>query len=339
MNYLEFMNALSKNDLTGVYLIECKEDYLKDNIIYNLKDILNLPDFNFTIFKGKIDYENLKTSIETFPVMDEKRYIVWEDIDLSKNRIKEYKAIEEFEKSIKDVPSYTALFIFADDKIFKGSFYKKVKEYHNIVEIGKLNNSELRSFIGKRFVRNKKKISKKLIDEIIDRFSYLSKDSSISLYDVVNTIDKIISNSSDTIVKEEDVRDQLDKIVNLNIFNLTDALSERDITKAMKSYNLLISQNEDIYMIYHMILRHVRNLISIKATEIYRSNLNYCLKITKLSKFEYNKLLSYERNFTTKELIDIHTYIYNMDRNMKSTNFDMELNMQLLILKFMRNSK
>ena len=252
MNYKEFMTDLLKKNTRGIYLIDSKEEYLKETIIDQAKDMISFPDFNYIDIKGKKSLEEIKTAMDTYPIMEDKKVLIWRNIDLSKNSIKEYDDIcKLLIDDAKNIPEFLTLIVIAEDNVFKGKFYKTIKEYGNIVEIDRLNNNELVSFIGKRFVKNKKKIKKSYINEIIDRFSYLNKNSQIDLYEVINTVDKIIANSDKIEVSIEDVHDQLDKILDLNIFNLTDALSVRDSKSAMNTYLYMAKDMDEIFKIFH----------------------------------------------------------------------------------------
>lgn len=123
--------------------------------------------------------------------MEDRKLILWRNIDLSKTAIKNYKEIlDSLLEDFKDFPSYAIMFIFPDKAVFKGKFYKELLKKDRLVKIERLNRKQLVSFVGKRFNRANKKIKNSLIDDIIDRFSYLNKDSEIKLYDVVNTIRK-----------------------------------------------------------------------------------------------------------------------------------------------------
>ncbi|MDO5047262.1 MAG: DNA polymerase III subunit delta [Anaerococcus sp.] len=333
MNYIEFMNNIDK--ARGVYLIDSKEDFLSDTIIKASKDLVNIKDFNLTELRGEDDYEKIKTSLETYPVMEDLRVLILKDIDLSKKEIKNYSHIlDRLIEDIKDIPSYSLFLIFSTKAPFKGKFYKKVKEYGHIVEIEKLNRKELMSFIGRRFLSSKKRISKALISDIIDRFSYLSKGSDLSLYDLVNTIDKIIANTDKEVIEKEDVEDQLRKILNLNIFNLTDALSSKDTKKALETYLYMKNDGEDIFMIYYMIIRQVRNLLGIKLLTDKGFNDSSIRKYLGLSPFELKKDRGFVRNFTSKELFTIHQRLYKMDLRQKSGDFDMDRELIILIGKF-----
>lgn len=325
MNYKEFMGELINKKTSGVYLFDSEEEYLNESVIDAAKSNVSILDFNYIDIKDKTDYEQIKTSFETYPVMEDKKYVIWRNIDLSKNKVKEYsEVLDNLTNDLKDFPDYVSFFIFSDSKPFKGKFYKQVKKYGNIVEIKRLNNQELASFIGTRFARNGKKIQKSLIGEIIDRFSYLNKNSEIDLYNVVNTVDKIISNSKDQRVSQKDVHDQLDSVLNLNIFNLTDAFSEKNLVKATKTFLHMKDVGEDLFMVYHMIIRQVRNLIGVKYLIKSGFGEKFIMKSLSIGFFEFKKLRGFINNFSEEELFELHDFLYKMEVLQKSQEFDMD---------------
>ena len=332
MNFKEFMNHLIDDKTSGVYLFDSKEEFLNDTIIEEVRNKVNIPDFNLVEIKGSKDVELIKTSYETYPVMEDKKFIIWRNIDLSKNSIKEYEStLEVLSNDFKSFPDFSTLLIFSDNPPFKGKFYKNIAKNGEIVEISRLNQKELESFIGKRFVRNGKKIQRSLVVEIVNRFSYLNKDSEIDLYQIVNVVDKIIANSSEEIVKSQDVFDQLDEVLNINIFNLTDAMSAKNPKEATSIYLKMARANEDLFMIYHMIIRQIRNLIGVKSLYINGYNDTFMMKNLGIGAYELKKIKNYSKNFSLPELFDIHSRIFDMEYRQKSVDFDMELELLLLI--------
>ncbi|WP_394011665.1 DNA polymerase III subunit delta [Anaerococcus cruorum] len=332
MNFKEFMNLLIDDKLKGVYLFDSKEEFLNDTIIEEVKNKVSVPDFNLIEIKGSKDVETIKNSYETYPVMEDKKYIIWRNIDLSKNSIKEYEStLNVLAEDFKEFPDFATLLIFSDNPPFKGKFYKAVNKNGTVVEINRLNQRELESFIGKRLVRNGKKIQKSLVTEIVNRFSYLSKDSEIDLYEVVNVVDKIIASSDNKIVKAQDVFDQLDEVLNINIFNLTDAMSAKNSKDTIDIYLKMARANEDLFMIYHMVIRQIRNLIGVKSLYVNGYNDTFMMKNLGIGSYELKKVKGFSRNFSLTELFAIHSRIFDMEYRQKSVDFDMEIELLLLL--------
>ncbi|MFR2717101.1 MAG: DNA polymerase III subunit delta [Anaerococcus obesiensis] len=335
MNYKEFMTELISKKSKGIYLIDSKEEYLKETIIDQAKDLISFPDFNYIEIKGKKSLEDIKTAMDTYPIMEDKKVVIWRNIDLSKNNIKDYEEIcNLIIEDIENLADFLTFIIISDESVYKGKFYKAIKKKGNIVEIDRLNNNELVSFIGKRFVKNNKKIKKSYINEIIDRFSYLNKNSQIDLYEIINTVDKIIANSDKSEVLLVDVHDQLDQVLDLNIFNLTDALSKRDTKTAMNTYLFMAKDMDEIFKIFYMLVRHIRNLIGIKILSKESYNDSFMQKSLGISNFELRKDKSFIGNFTLDELFDLQDFLYTCDLKQKSEDFDMNLNMLIFIEKF-----
>lgn len=332
MKYVEFFKKFIAQKTKGIYLFDSKEEYLNTTIIEEANSLINIKDFNLIKIKGETDFDTIKNSYETYPVMEDRKIIIWQNIDLSKDGIKSYKEVlDGIQEDAKDFPSYATLLIFSDSKPFKGKFYKSIKKNGTVVEIDRLNNQELRSFIGRRFVKNNKKISNKYIVEIINRFSYLSYNSEIDLFEVVNSVDKIISNSPDELIKKEDIDDQLDQVLNLNIFNLTDAVAKKDTKQALSTLFAMEKSGEDLFMIYHMLIRQFRILTTIKSLSQANYNDSFMMKHGKIGSFELRKTKANIGNFTMKELIDINERLMDMEIRSKSEAFDMKDELMKLI--------
>ena len=326
-------------EASGVYLVDSKEDFLRDTVIEEVKNQVSIPDFNFIDIKGNIDIETIKTSYETYPVMEDKKYIIWRDVDLSKNYVKDYEeTLNSLNEDVEKFPGFAILIIISDKSPMKsGKFYKAVDKNGTIVTIDRLNKSELESFIGKRFVRNGKKIQKSLITNIIDRFSYLAKDSEIDLYEIVNSVDKIISSASSEIISQDDVNSQLDEVLNLNIFNLTDAISTKNKKVATETFLNMARNNEDLFMVFHMIIRQVRNLIGVKILHGAGYNDTFMMKNVGIGSFELKKNKNFASNFSVNELIEAHKRLFDIEVRQKSTEFDMELELLLFIQNITAN--
>lgn len=332
MNYKEFMTDFIKTRISGVYLFDSEEEFLNDTIIEEAKKQVQIPDFNLIDLKEVNDLETVKNAYETYPVMEDRKIIIWRGIDLSKNTIKEYEEVTNgIIDDLSDFPDYALFLIFSDNAPFKGKFYKAIDKNGQIVKIDRLNRYELESFVGRRFTSNGKKIQKRLVSDIVDRFSYLARGSELDLYDIVNTVDKIISNSNEEIVSQMDVNYQLDEVLDLNIFNLTDAISQKNSKKATEAYLSIAKSEDDMFMVFHMIIRQMRNLIGIKTLKESGHNDKSMMDKLGIKPFELKKNKSFINYFKTNELFEIYDRLFDMEYRQKSVDFDMNLEILLLI--------
>ena len=120
MKYVDFFISLSSGQTSGVYLFDSEEEYLNTTLIEEAERKINIKDFNLIRIKGETDYESLKNSYETYPVMEDKKIIIWQNIDLSKDKVASYKEVlDELSKDLADFPTYATLMIFSDNKPFK----------------------------------------------------------------------------------------------------------------------------------------------------------------------------------------------------------------------------
>lgn len=120
MKYKEYMNTLFDDKDKGVYLFDSEEEFLNDTIIDQVRNKINIKDFNFIELKASKDIEEIKNSYETYPVMEEVKYIIWKDIDLSKNSIKEYQEIlDVLIKDFESFPDFARFFDFSKNPLIR----------------------------------------------------------------------------------------------------------------------------------------------------------------------------------------------------------------------------
>ena len=81
MNYKEFMAELFSKKSRGIYLIDSKEEYLKETIIDQAKDLISFPDFNYIEIKGKKSLEDIKTALIFFTPFAFKKSIAIFSVD------------------------------------------------------------------------------------------------------------------------------------------------------------------------------------------------------------------------------------------------------------------
>ena len=85
MKYKDIVYNIKAKNFEKIYLLYGKEHYLIDNSIKLFKESLNesMIDFNLDILDGKeIMLDQLLSSIETLPFMDERKIVIVKDFEL-----------------------------------------------------------------------------------------------------------------------------------------------------------------------------------------------------------------------------------------------------------------
>jgi len=85
MKYKDIVYNIKDKNFEKIYLLYGKEHYLIDNAIKLFRESLNesMIDFNLEIIDGKeTTLDQLLSSIETLPFMDERKIVIVKDFEL-----------------------------------------------------------------------------------------------------------------------------------------------------------------------------------------------------------------------------------------------------------------
>lgn len=339
MNYIDLIKDIDQGKLNNIILFNVSESYLYDMAIDIIKkDMLDQAflDLNFL----KYDFESIEkntftSAVETLPFMDQKRFILIENLVLERDKIKKYEDKFDFIMSyIENInPSTFLLLTYEGSSMFKGKFVNSVIKNGQVYDISRLNRKDFLSFIAKYFAKNKIKIDRNQATLIADRLGYTDRDSKLTLYEAVNEMQKLV-NSIDTTTPdmkliEEVVTEHFDD----NIFKLTDALCNRDIKLALELNSRM--KEEPANRVFSMILRQVRILIGVQSCIDNRVSKASGMKYLKIGSFEYDKGIRFVRNFNMNELLGIHKKAASLEMNSRA-GMDAEDAVKRLILEFRR---
>lgn len=311
MNYTSFLKKVKSDEASGVYCFQGEEDYLAKNTINFLKkELINESVLEFNSFEkdaADMTYNNLYEEIVRLPFMAKKRVIVlYNWTDLSKDLAKNYEEIEKLNDS------YILVLMSSPESPRKNlSIVKTLMKYDRLVDFDMVNPAALKNWILKKFQEENKIISEAALKKFIEYLNY-SKDSEFnSLYKIENEIKKLASISSESI-DERIVDSMVNKSISSNIFNLTDAISQKNRKRAIQELNKLLNNGEEPVKILYMLSRHMINVLKI----INYKNQGYkdydIMRLVGISKFEFNKIFSSLKNFSADKAR------YNLEKCMEA---------------------
>ena len=324
-----------KDNLKPVYLIYGSEKYLLEKFLDKFLDEFvteEIRGFNLTFLEDdEAEFvQNLKSKVNTLPVMSEKRYIVARCNNYFTSKSSQDK---DLLKLINNFPDTTILLIIVEGKIDKRiKINKNIKKIGKIAELQPPKYNDLDRWIKEKFSAYDKKVGKKAVALLEDMFNN-------NLQRLENEIKKIVTYNIDRdLIRYENIREVIsrDRLLEDNIiFSLTDALSEKKKKKAVKILNEMINAGDSPMMILAMIVRQLRLLLQVKVLKKKGKNYKRIAKILKQHPYPIKKCYSQGDNFTEKELEKLMERFLEANHDIvtgKYKNKKMALEMALLEL-------
>lgn len=333
MNYKDFKKVLSSKDLGGAYLFFGDEALAMERTIdYIKKTFIAGPfqDLNFTYIHGStLDSKNFYAYIETIPFMSDKRMVVLDELGPMLGKL---DLDQGFFQTLENLSKDTIVIFFDSDQDLKKTtkFYKFFKKLNRQVEFSKFDSFELRNFIKRELKEKGKVIKDGDLSYFIMLTGYENKKLDVNLYDLLTEIDKLVSYSQDNIISRAEIDKIVEKSKDSNIFNLLDALAEKNSKLALDYLHDLYDKNEDMIGILYMIQRRYSHLYQYSSLMKMKKADSFVRDLLGISDFEYKVVARSVRNFSPCDLKDYMKMILETDKRVKSTS-----NSPLLLMEYL----
>ena len=321
---------------SGAYLFFGKEKYLMENAVGYLlnKYVKGSEAFNYTKFKGsEVKPEDIISACETYPVMNDKKVVLVRDVT---DFIGEYDLKKSFYEFLDKLSDFVILIFWDTGDLKKTTkFYKYFKNNKRDIDFAKLGPVDANRFVKSYFLRKGKKINDREAALFIKESGYSSKNEDLVLLDLISEMDKIAAAAKDKVITESDIRSLITENIDTNIFAFLDAMFERNSERALVEFHNIVKLGEQYPIIFYMIIRQVKNLLSYKILS--QKNLSQAEMMNKMgvSKFEFErKLRVYEKNFTIKFLTEFYDELIKADEYFKTSSVDEIIIFETLIIKY-----
>ncbi len=243
------------NQYKACYLLYGEEQYLIHQYRDKLKKALN-PDgdtMNYAAYEGRsIDTEELISLAETLPFFAERRLIVVENsgfFKTSNDRLADYM------KTLGD----TVVFVFVETEVDKrGRMYKAVKAKGQVVEFKKQEEAVLRRWILGKIRKEEKQISEGALAAFLTKVGQ-------DMENINSELEKLLCYTyGRNAITAEDVEAICTTQIQNKIFEMVDAIGNRDQKKAMELYYDLLILKEAPMKILALLARQFLILLQIK---------------------------------------------------------------------------
>lgn len=325
---------------SGAYLFFGKEKYLMENAVGYLlnKYVKGTEAFNYTKFKGSdVKPEDIISACETYPVMNDKKVVLVRDVC---DFLALYELKDTFYEFLDKLSDFVILIFWDTGDLKKTTkFYKYFKNNKRDIEFAKLGPVDANRFVKSYFLRKGKKINDREAALFIKESGYTSKNEDLVLLDLISEMDKIAAAAKDKVITESDIRSLITENIDTNIFAFLDAMMQRNSERALVEFHNIVKLGEQYPIIFYMIIRQVKNLLSYKILS--EKNLSQAEMMNKMgvSKYEFErKIRVYERNFSKKFLTDFYEELIKADEFFKTSSVDEIIIFETLIIKYCKKS-
>lgn len=256
-----------KNQSIGqLYLFFGEESYLKERYLQQMVHQIvddTFREFNFQILDGKrMTVQELHDAIESYPAMAERKLVLVKDYDWSKPSA---EFSEYFQKNLPDLPPYLCCVFYQDIVPFKLDRRMKLHtvllKNACITEFSTLSERDLIDWLQ----RHAKTLGKQMQKETAAYFLFFCGHSMTNL---LTELEKAAAFSTTEEIEKQHIDAVCSRIIDAAVFDLTDALAEKNYGRSIEVFEDLIAQKNEEVAILAAIIRNFQRIYAAKAATL-----------------------------------------------------------------------
>ncbi len=321
----KLQEQLKNRQFQNVYLLYGEEEYLKAFYKKKLIDTIlsDTDNMNFSKFDGKgIDVREVIGIAETLPFFSDYRVVLIEDSGWFK------QASDQIAEYIAEVPD-TTIMLFVEHEVDKrNKLFKKVKDIGYPCECKRQTEKELTQWILSKLGKENKKIKKDTLDVFFAKTGF-------DMERISTELEKIICYTMGRdIIETKDVEAVCTEEINGKIFDMVDALGNKEQKRTLSLYYDLIASKEPPMKILFMLNRQFNILMQVKSLQDDGVSSQEISSRLGLQSFIVGKSLRQVRNFTKGRLKRALEESLHTEEMVKSGRMDEKIGVELLLIKY-----
>ena len=311
MDYAQIIAELKNKDYKPIYFLEGEEPYYLDLISdYILENVLSEDEkgFNQSILYGKdLSIDAIMTTAKRFPMMAQRQVVVIREAQNIRN-------IEDLAAYVEKPLKSTILVIAHKYKTIdkRKRLYKAVVKNGVYFESKHLYDNQIPAWISKYLKSRNLGIDPRAAQMIADFIG-------IDLQRIVNELEKVcISLVPGTSIMPEDIERNIGISKEFNIFELQNALGNRDILKSNRIINFFIDneKNHPLTVILGNLLNYFRKLLVYHSIEN-KSDRTLVAQKLGVNPFFINDYVNASKNYSLDKSIKIIAFMREYDLRSK----------------------
>ena len=246
----------------NTYLIFGLENYLIDEKINEIKTKVKVEDENIIYYDLSSDsISSVLVEASTVSMFSNKKLIICDNSSfLSSTKVISEDDIKELTKYLENqFDDIYIIFIVREEKVdSRKKITKLITKTSKVYDCNKIESYRLSNYIGD-YIRDKGySISSSSVELIISKVGY-------ELSNIIKELDKMfIYKGTDTKITKEDIDDVITNNLEKNIFELTNAIVNKEKSKVINIYNDLIKSGEDPIKLIVTLSNQFRLILQVK---------------------------------------------------------------------------
>lgn len=322
MKYSELLNRIKSGRIESLYHFTGEEDFLKEEAWRKISSTLipeDLKSFNLDLLHGsETSAVEIINKASTSPINSKKRLVVVFDAH----------KLSPFYKDVlmsylPKLPDFTCLILISPKLTSKAKFYSALNKLATTVDFPRLYDNQIPAWIEAKVKEYGKKIERKAFQTL---HNYVGNN----LSDIASEIEKLVMYVGDRKeLKSADVESVVGLSKSHNIFQLNDAIGERDCRKTLEILKNLFLIGEKPGTVIYRLTEHFERLIKVKNFVPQKGA--SLASILKIHPYFVQKYPRQAENFSQDELEKGLVMLYQTDVGLKSSRMPDKILMELLV--------
>ncbi|MGE5328614.1 MAG: DNA polymerase III subunit delta [Deltaproteobacteria bacterium] len=327
---------LKKGILTNVYLFWGSEDYLIKYYVGEIEARVVKPEFkslNCVVLKGKESIKEIISTCETIPMMSENKMVIVKESEVfsdsaskkGKDNSDEIKLLCDY---ISNIPEGVCLVFLENQVNRKNILFKEVEKNGLCIEFDYQKMPELMRWVEKVFSSYKINIGKAEAE-------YLVSICDPGMNDIMNEIKKLV----DLVGEENSVlREHIDslciKSVQSKVFEMIDAITNGNPSKAYKLLNDMLYLKEPIQKVSVLVARHFKIMFFVKHMSMKGYKQDKIAQEMNLNPYIVSKYIKQGAKYKPEVLRNAFREYLEIDRRTKTGRVDPRIALETFISKY-----
>lgn len=319
------MEDIKNRQFKRVYLLTGEEVYLRNQYKKRLRNALLDPEetMNAASFEGKgINPREIIDLAETMPFFADRRVILIEDSGFAKN------ACPELADYIPEIPESTCIILVEAEVDKRGRVYKAVKNVGRIVEFKRQDERTLARWVLGTLGKEGKNITEETMHAFLGR-------TGSDMENIERELEKLLCYTlGKNVITTEDVEAVCTEQTENRIFDMVQAITEKNQKKALDLYADLLAMKEPPMRILFLIARQFNQLLQLKSLGGQGMDKGEMARRAGIPPFALGKYQAQCRKFTAVQLRQAVEDCVEAEEQVKTGQMGDQISVELLIIKY-----